>query len=68
MREGERGEDKGRERGEKKDTHSLACPDSLVYKKRHQLGAWLVAQHRLELTCHLLHKLVHCEQYVRGYL
>ena len=24
--EGERGEDKGRERGEKKDTHSLACP------------------------------------------
>ena len=26
VREGERGEDKGRERGEKKDTHSLACP------------------------------------------
>ena len=68
--EGERGEDKGRERGEKKDAHSLAClgMDSLVHEKRQQLGAQLVAHNCLELTRHLHHKLVHCEQYIQGYL
>ena len=33
MREGERGEDKGRERGEKKDTHSLASLTVLYIKR-----------------------------------